>query len=30
MVFHNVDLFHNFDLVDVAQFLFQYFDVADN
>ena len=30
MVFHIVDLFHNFDSVLVAQFWIQYFDEADN
>ena len=30
MVFHIVDLFHNFDSVLVAQFWIQYFDEVDN
>ena len=30
MVFHIVDLFHNFDSVSAAQFWIQYFDEVDN
>ena len=30
MVFHTVDLFHNFDSVSGVQFLMHYFDVANS